>query len=117
MPTADGAAAGGDEPFTAKADNFVPTFSGKQVDYKEFRWRCDIHAAKMRLAKRENETAFNIVMSLKGQAWDCMEDLSIEGFSTDTAYKTVGGDEYGLFIFNNSLIFLSWNASSSTPGS
>ena len=37
MPTADGAAAGGDEPFTAKADNFVPTFSGKQVGYKEFR--------------------------------------------------------------------------------
>jgi hypothetical protein len=37
MPTADGAAAGGDESFTAKADNFVPTFSGKQVDYKEFR--------------------------------------------------------------------------------
>ena len=50
MPTADGAAAGGDEPFTAKADNFVPTFSGKQVDYKEFRRRCDIYAAKMKLA-------------------------------------------------------------------
>ena len=70
MPTADGAAAGGDEPFTAKADNFVPTFSGKQVDYKEFRRRCDIYAAKMKLAKRDNETVFNIVTSLKGQAWD-----------------------------------------------
>ena len=43
----------------------------------------------MRLAKRENETVFNIVMSLKGQAWDCIKDLSIEGFSKDTAYKTV----------------------------
>ena len=89
MPTADGAAAGGDEPFMAKADNFVPTFSGKQVGYKEFRCRCDIYAAKMKLAKRDSEMVFNIVTLLKGQAWDCIEDLSIEDFSKDTAYKTV----------------------------
>ena len=71
MPTADGAAAAGDEPFMAKADDFVPTFSRKQVDQKEFRRRCDIYAGKMKLAKRDNETVFNIVTVLKGQPWGC----------------------------------------------
>eukprot|EP00435_Cladocopium_sp_Y103_P033140 s4100_g8.t1 len=86
---ADGAASAGDETFTGKADSFVPTFFGKQSDYKEFRRRCDIYAAKMRLAKRENETVFNIVTLLKGQAWDCLEDLGIEDLAKETAYKTV----------------------------
>ena len=47
------------ENLTGKADNYVPTFSGKQSEYREFRKRCDIYAAKMRLAKRQSETIFN----------------------------------------------------------
>ena len=88
MP-APGEAAAEDGPFTGKADSYVPTFSGKQSDYKEFRRRCDIYAAKMKLAKRDQETVFNIVTLLKGQAWDCLEDLGIDDLAKETAYKTV----------------------------
>ena len=72
--------------FTGKADQHVPTFSGKQSDYKEFRRRCDIYAAKMKIAKRSTETVFNLVTLLTGQAWDCVEDLTVEDFGKENAY-------------------------------
>ena len=75
--------------FTGKADQHVPTFSGKQSDYKEFRRRCDIYAAKMKIAKRQNETVFNLVTLMSGQAWDCVDDMSVEDFSKENAYDLV----------------------------
>ena len=38
--------------YTGKVDNYVPVFSGKQTDYKDYRRRCDLYAAKMTLANR-----------------------------------------------------------------
>ena len=75
--------------FTGKADQHVPTFSGKQSDYKEFRRRCDIYAAKMKIAKRQNETVFNLVTLMSGQAWDCVEDMTVDDFAKDNAYDLV----------------------------
>lgn len=77
------------ENLTGKADNFVPTFSGKQAEYREFRKRCDIYAAKMRLAKRQSETIFNIVTLLTGRAWDCIEDFTVEQLAESSAYDKV----------------------------
>ena len=77
------------ENLTGKADNFVPTFSGKQSEYREFRKRCDIYAAKMRLAKRQSETIFNIVTLLTGRAWDSIEDLTVEQLAETSAYDKV----------------------------
>ena len=77
------------ENLTGKADNYVPTFSGKQAEYREFRKRCDIYAAKMRMAKRQSETIFNIVTLLTGRAWDCIEDLTVEQLAEATAYDAV----------------------------
>lgn len=78
MPGGGAAAAsasgsGGDF-YTAKADSYVPTFSGRQSDYREFKRRCELYAAKMKIAKRETETVFNIVTLLTGRAWDCVDD-------------------------------------------
>lgn len=67
MPATPAASSGPDS-YTGKADNYVPTFSGKQSDYREFKRRCDIYAAKMKLAKRENETVYNLVTLLTGRA-------------------------------------------------
>ena len=77
------------ENLTGKADSFVPTFSGKQSEYREFRRRCDIYAAKMKMAKRQSETIFNIVTLLTGRAWDCIEDLTVTQLEESSAYEKV----------------------------
>ena len=87
QPPVEAAPASSD--FTGKADQHVPTFSGKQSDYKEFRRRCDIYAAKMKIAKRSNETVFNLVTLMSGQAWDCVEDMTVEDFAKENAYDLV----------------------------
>ena len=91
--TGKGASASGqsaeDSTYTGKADNYVPTFSGRQADYREFRKRCDIYSAKMKIAKRQSETVFNIVTLLAGRAWDVVEDLTVEELSSTDAYDKV----------------------------
>ena len=77
--------------YTGKADNYVPAFSGRQADYREFRKRCDIYSAKMKIAKRQSETVFNIVTLLSGRAWDVVEDLTVEELSATDAYDKVFG--------------------------
>jgi hypothetical protein len=67
----------------------VPTFNGKQGDYREHRRRCDIYQMKMKLANREKETVFNLVTLLQGRAWDCVEDLTVEDLAKSEAYATV----------------------------
>ena len=64
--------------YTAKAHEFIPEFSGKAIDYKEYRKRLMLYDRKMDLAGRKKETAFNVLSSLKGRAWDSCEDLSME---------------------------------------
>ncbi len=88
-----------DTAYTGKADNYVPTFSGRQSDYREFRKRCDIYSAKMKLAKRQSETVFNIVTLLAGRAWDVVEDLTVEELSATDAYEKVFGRLDATFKF------------------
>ena len=78
MATGTGTASSGGaaDAYTGKADSYVPTFNGKQGDYREYRRRCDIYQMKMKLANREKETVFNLVTLLQGRAWDCVEDLT-----------------------------------------
>ena len=80
-----------DTTYTGKADSYVPTFSGRQADYREFRKRCDIYSAKMKIAKRQSETVFNIVTLLAGRAWDVVEDLTVEELSAPDSYDKVFG--------------------------
>ncbi len=83
------AATGGDGAFTGKADAYVPIFSGRQVDYREFRRRCDLYEAKMKLASREKETVFTIVILLQGRAWDLLEDMGVDDLKSEGSYKAV----------------------------
>ena len=75
--------------FTGKADQHVPTFNNVQSEYKEFKRRCDIYAAKMKIAKRSNETVYNIMTLLTGRAWDCVEDLQVSDLAKENAYDVV----------------------------
>ena len=84
-----GPSAAADTSNTGRADQYVPVFSGRQAEYREFRRRCDLYEAKMRVAGREKETVFNIVTLLTGRAWDLIEDLSIDDLKKENAYATV----------------------------
>ena len=79
MATGGGStAAGSSGSYSGKAHELIPEFSGKAVDYKEYRKRLLLYAKKMELANRQTETAFNVLSSLKGRAWDACEDITME---------------------------------------
>ena len=84
-----GASAPAESSNTGRADHYVPMFSGKQAEYREFRRRCDLYEAKIRVAGREKETVFNIVTLLTGRAWDLIEDLSVDDLKKENAYARV----------------------------
>ena len=81
--------------YTGKADSYVPTFSGRQSEYREFRKRSEIYFA----AKRQSETVFNIVTLLAGRAWDVVEDLTVEELSAPDAFDKVFGRLDATFKF------------------
>ena len=79
----------GDQPpaNTAKLDNFVPTFSNVQKDYKEFRKRAEIYKKKMELGNRSGEVVYNLVTMMHGKSWDLVEDMSLEQLSAPDAFE------------------------------
>ena len=85
QPSGTASSGGAADAYTGKADSYVPTFNGKQSDYREYRRRCDIYQMKMKLANREKETVFNLVTLLQGRAWDCVEDLTVEDLAKPEA--------------------------------
>ena len=95
MPPASGNGGGsagvtqGDQPpaNTAKLDNFVPTFSNVQKDYKEFRKRAEIYKKKMELGNRSGEVIYNLVTMMQGKSWDLVEDMSLEQLSAPDAFE------------------------------
>ena len=88
MATGGGStAAGSSGSYSGKAHELIPEFSGKAVDYKEYRKRLLLYAKKMELANRQTETAFNVLSSLKGRAWDACEDITMEKLESTDGMK------------------------------
>ena len=93
-PTAASAAAGGSpspKAYAGKAHENVPEFSNKASDYKEYRKRLALYDRKMFLAGRQKETAFNVMTTLTGRAWDAVEDLGIPDLESEDGMKLVMG--------------------------
>ena len=75
--------------YAGKAHENIPEFSGKANEYKEYRKRLTLYDKKMSLAGRGKETAFNVVSSLKGRAWDACEDMDMATLEGADAMKQV----------------------------
>ena len=54
----------------------VPTFDNTIEGYKEFRKRCLLYQARMKLEGNEKVVALSILGQLNGIAWDCCESLA-----------------------------------------
>lgn len=50
-------------------DNYIPVFSNRPADYKDWRARIMLYFAKMKITKREQEATLNLMTSLTGMAW------------------------------------------------
>ena len=54
-------------------DNFIPLFSNKIADYKEWRLRIGLYLRKMLLQNKKKEATINLLTSLNGLAWRQVE--------------------------------------------
>ena len=75
--------------YVGKAHGNVPEFSGKSSDYKEYRKRLLLYEKKMSLAGRSSETSFNVLVTLKGRAWDACDDISMSDLEGSTAMQKI----------------------------
>ncbi|CAL1173005.1 unnamed protein product [Cladocopium goreaui] len=76
-------------PYAGKAHEYVPEFSNKASEYKEYKKRVLLYKKKMSLAGRAKETAFNIIAALTGRAWDAREDLQMADLEAETGVATL----------------------------
>ena len=75
--------------FTDLRDNYVPTFSGRPADYREWRQRIHLYQRKMALTKRQSEAVLNIVGSFTGVTWRLFQEWSIEELEADGAFDRI----------------------------
>ena len=54
-------------------DSYVPVFSNRPNDYREWRQRINLYYKKMLLQKRPQEAVINLVTTLSGVAWKQIE--------------------------------------------
>ena len=54
-------------------DNYIPIFSNRPADYREYRARVTLYKMKMDLQKRPKEAVINLLTSLTGASWKLVE--------------------------------------------
>ena len=60
----------------ASKDSWVPTFSNRPQDYKEWRARIHLYQKKMVLQKKPQEGVINLLTTLSGTAWKQVEPIA-----------------------------------------
>ena len=54
----------------------VPTFDNTVAGFKEFKKRCNLYRARMKIEQREKQVALAILGQLTGLAWQACEELA-----------------------------------------
>ena len=65
-------------------DNYIPLFSTKPQDYKEWRKRIKLYQKKLDLQKKNKEATINLLNSLSGISWRQVEHM-VDKVSADEA--------------------------------
>ena len=60
----------------ASKDSWVPVFSNRPTDYKEWRARIHLYQKKMILQKKPQEGVINLLTTLSGTAWKQVEPIA-----------------------------------------
>ena len=54
-------------------DTYIPVFSNKPTDYREWRQRINLYRRKLELQNKGKEAVLNVLTSLHGVAWRQLE--------------------------------------------
>ena len=67
----------------------VPEFDGSIQRYREYRKKVEIYAARMALVGREEAVGLDLMQSLKGKAWEAVEDMYTNLLTDDKGWLEV----------------------------
>ena len=70
-------------------DNYIPLFSNKPQDYKEWRKRIKLYQKKMELQKKNKEATINLLTSLSGISWRQVEHMVDKVSEDETGFDQV----------------------------
>jgi hypothetical protein len=70
-------------------DNYIPLFSNKPQDYKEWRKRIKLYQKKMDLQKKSKEATINLLTSLSGISWRQVEHMVDKVSEDETGFDQV----------------------------
>ena len=70
-------------------DNYIPIFSNRPADYREYRARVLLYKSKMKLLKKPKEAVINLLTSLTGAAWKLVERQADQLIESDTGFDDV----------------------------
>ena len=70
-------------------DNYIPLFSNKPQDYKEWRKRIKLYQKKMDLQKKNKEATINLLTSLSGISWRQVEHMVDKVSEDETGFDQV----------------------------
>ena len=67
-------------------DNYIPIFSNRPADYREYRARIMLYKYKMKLQKKPKEAVVNLLTSLTGPAWKLVERDADKLIESETGF-------------------------------
>ena len=70
-------------------DNYIPLFSNKPQDYKEWQKRIKLYQKKMELQKKNKEATINLLTSLSGISWRQVEHMVDKVSEDETGFDQV----------------------------
>lgn len=70
------AAASSNAPMDLVKDTYIPIFSNRPSDYREWRQRIVLYRKKLELQKESKEERINLMTSLTGTSWRQIEHLA-----------------------------------------
>ena len=66
-------------------DTYIPIFTNKPSDYREWRQRILLYKRKSDLNKKQKEATINLMTSLSGIAWKQIEGIAEKAAESDEA--------------------------------
>ena len=70
-------------------DTYIPIFTNKPGDYKEWRQRILLYKRKSDLKKKQKEAAINLMTSLSGIAWKQIEGIAEKAAEADDGFMMI----------------------------
>ena len=82
-------------------DTYIPVFSNKPSDYKEWRKRILLYKMKLDISKKSKEACINLMTSLTGLAWRQIEHLVDKAATDENGFDLILAELDKTFKYND----------------